>query len=613
MTEAYKKLISTLEEIFQLDQADLDFGIYRIMNQKRSEINDFLQNRLLKQVEETLQHAGAHDGEAIAKEIEETLKQARIIGVTEPEELPRVQELRALYQTAGSPEAMTNEVFSHLTSFFRRYYKEGDFISQRRYKKDVYAIPYEGEEVKLHWANHDQYYIKTSENFRNYTFTIDGGKTVHFRLKDAETEQNNNKAQQGKERRFRLAEEDFMNTEGDELNIWFTYEASDKKEKQDNLIDQALEKIKPLLPEAFRNDLLKTMPTKSNPQRTLLEKHLKDYTAKNSFDYFIHKDLGGFLSRELDFYIKNEILNIDDINLDNPQSFDRQLRIVKAFKLVARKIIILLAQLEDFQKKLWLKKKMVVQADYCITLDRIPESFYADIASNQAQHDEWVRLFAIDEITGDLVTPAYSKPMTVEFLKANPFLVLDTKFFERDWKYKLLASIDNIDERCDGLLINSENFQALNFLINKYGKQVKHSYVDPPFNLGENAEYLYRVDYKDASWITLLSNRLLIAKELLTQDGSQTLRCNHDGNMLTRLFMNEIFGAENFRNEIIVRRAEETKGDLNKQFDGTKSITVNYDNVYWYSSSPETRFPFFMHHAHATNISISLCQYLRMY
>jgi len=316
---------------------------------------------LLKQVKETLATTGAHDSGAIVKELEETLKQARSMGVPEPEELPKVKELKALYQAAGNPEAMTNEVFSHLTSFFRRYYKEGDFISQRRYKKDVYAIPYEGAELKLYWANHIQYYIKTTENFRNYTFKIDGGKTVHFRLRDAETEQINNKAQQGKERRFRLVEEDIITTEGDELNIWFTYEAGEKKDKQDELNAFAIEIIKPLLPDAFKNGLLKNVPTASNRQRTLLEKHLKDYTAKNSFDYFIHKDLGGFLSRELDFYIKNEIRNIDDINLDNPQSFDRQLRVIKALKKVARKIVALLAQLEDFQKKQWLKKKMVVQ------------------------------------------------------------------------------------------------------------------------------------------------------------------------------------------------------------------------------------------------------------
>jgi adenine-specific DNA-methyltransferase len=58
----------------------------------------------------------------------------------------------------------------------------------RRYKAGVYAIPYEGEEVKLHWANADQYYIKSSEDFRDYSFTLLSGKKVHFKLVEASTE-----------------------------------------------------------------------------------------------------------------------------------------------------------------------------------------------------------------------------------------------------------------------------------------------------------------------------------------------------------------------------------------------------------------------------------------
>jgi adenine-specific DNA-methyltransferase len=57
----------------------------------------------------------------------------------------------------------------------------------------------------------------------------------------------------------------------------------------------------------------KREPTENNPQRTLLEKCLTSYTTKNSADYFIHKDLGGFLRRELDFYIKNEVMHLDDV------------------------------------------------------------------------------------------------------------------------------------------------------------------------------------------------------------------------------------------------------------------------------------------------------------
>ena len=73
---------------------------------------------------------------------------------------------------------------------------------------------------------------------------------------------------------------------------------------------------------------------------------------------------------------------------------------IKAIRHIARKIIDFLAQIEDFQKKLWLKKKFVVETNYCITLDRVPEELYPEIAANEAQREEWVRLFAIDEISG---------------------------------------------------------------------------------------------------------------------------------------------------------------------------------------------------------------------
>ncbi len=56
-------------------------------------------------------------------------------------------------------------------------------------------------------------------------------------------------------------------------------------------------------------------------QTTLLLRHLTTYTEKNRCDYFIHKDLKGFLLREMDFYIKNEILVIDDIDTTDTKKF----------------------------------------------------------------------------------------------------------------------------------------------------------------------------------------------------------------------------------------------------------------------------------------------------
>ena len=92
------------------------------------------------------------------------------------------------------------------------------------------------------------------------------------------------------------------------------------------------------------------------------------YTARNTFDYFIHKDLGGFLRRELDFYIKNEVMHLDDVENETAPRVEQYLSKIKVIRRIAGKIIDFLAQLEDFQKKLWLKKKFVVETQYCITL-----------------------------------------------------------------------------------------------------------------------------------------------------------------------------------------------------------------------------------------------------
>src|SRR6185503_2925083 len=106
-----------------------------------------------------------------------------------PEESPKVKQLREqIAESAVDVTALENEVFSHLFNFFRRYYSDGDFISLRRYKAGVYAIPYEGEEVKTYWANDDQYYIKSSETFRDYAFTVSGNRKVRFKLVAASTE-----------------------------------------------------------------------------------------------------------------------------------------------------------------------------------------------------------------------------------------------------------------------------------------------------------------------------------------------------------------------------------------------------------------------------------------
>jgi len=676
MSQKYEKLKTLLKELFQLDQPDLDFGFYRVMHARAAEVTQFLDRDLLPQVKAAFEQYQPADKAALEKELAKVIAGIEAAGMN-PEDSPKVKELRAkLADDAVDLDALEAEVYDHLFSFFRRYYSEGDFLSKRVYKPGVYAIPYEGEEVKLHWANADQYYIKTSEYLRDYAFRLrpDDEKNplrVHFRLVDAaEGEHGNVKEQTGKERRFKLAAENFAAVENGELTIRFTYEPDPAKQKELNaaaeaailgLADASLaEWLKALGAEHVRADGTASYATR-------LRVHLGRYTARNTFDYFIHKDLGGFLRRELDFYIKNEVMHLDDVENESAPRVEQYLSKIKVIRRIAGKIITFLAQLEDFQKKLWLKKKFVTETSWCIRLGEIPEAFYPEIAANDAQREEWVRLHAIDfpsplrgegqgegprrltrhasernavltgfardmrkaptdaearlwfflrdrrlagckfrrqhaigqfivdficverglvvELDGGQHGELFQKEAdaertaflearglrvlrfwndevvreteavlggiydgllgpsprpspqggedpsprpsprggegegAVEFLKAHPTLMVDTRHFDTGFTERLLEAVGNVDERTDGVLFHSENFQALSLMDRTYSGHMDCVYIDPPYNTGDS-EIPYKNTYLHGSWLTLMENRLALVPKLLGEDPS---------------------------------------------------------------------------------------------
>lgn len=507
MSTRREKFIKTLKPMFEVDKAELDFGVYKIINQKREQINDFLDNKLSKDIEQQLSDLCSTEEEKINTE---------------------------------------EKVYSHLTNFFGRYYDEGDFISKRRYKEGVYAIPYEGEEVKLYWANHDQYYIKSAENFKDYSFKLGETKKVNFKLVEAAPEMNNNKALD-ENKLFVLKESDnFINIQNNEMTINFEYIGFPKATRQDKLNKETLDKIikfieSKISEEEYREFYIAlriTEQTDKNKTITILEKELNRYTSKNSFDYFIHKDLGGFLRRELDFYIKNEVLFIDDIGTENEKYLMDYVNQIKIIKNIANKIIKFLEQIENFQKKLWLKKKFVVESNYCITLDRIPKKFYSEIASNEEQVKEWIELFHID-----------GSNVNEEFLENNPYLLLDTKFFEEDFKEKVIASFDNLDEETNGLLVHSDNFQAIRALQNKYEGKIQCCYIDPPYNTNAS-KIVYKNGYEHSSWISLMHDRLIESKKLLKNDGIIEVAIDDYELRYLNITLENVFGANNFISNI---------------------------------------------------------------
>ena len=305
---------------------------------------------------------------------------------------------------------------------------------------------------------------------------------------------------------------------------------------------QALEAIAALTAERRTTDKGGTV--------TYLEYHLRQYTRRNTSDFFIHKDLKGFLSRELDFYLKNEVLNLEELEASGEGLSEGWFQLLRLIKRIGLRIEFL-AQIEDFQKMLWEKKKFVTETFYIITVGNIPEAFYAEIAACQAQWDEWQALFALDHLPRDLLS---GDPATPEgraaFLKAHPTLVLDTRHFSQDFTDRLLASFDDIDESTDGLLVHSENWQALNLLQEKYRERVKCIYIDPPYNTGSD-EFLYRDNYQHSSWLAMMENRLRISRSMLDLDGSIFISIDDNEQSSLRRLGESVFGAEHFVSNVI--------------------------------------------------------------
>ncbi len=577
-TPQFDKLLALLKELFQLDRPDLDFGFYRIMHAKSAEITKFLEQDLLPQVRDALSQHQSADRAVLERELADALRSAEALGVN-PDASTTVKDLRARLDHAVDVNTLEAEVYDHLYGFFRRYYSDGDFISKRVYKPGVYAIPYEGEEVKLHWANADQYYIKTAEYLRDYAFRLRPGESdpmrVRFQLASAtEGEHGNLKTSAASKRVFVLRDTDFIaeqdSEKGKELVLNFEYrpatltdwpneQRNDKKRPpaQSDLLAQAEDRLRQTKSRPFARWLqalgqphIAADGNQADYSRFRL--HLNRFTARHTFDYFIHKDLGGFLRRELDFYINNEVMRLGDVEHAAALQVEQHLSRIKVVRRIGTKIIDFLAQLEDFQKALWLKKKFVVETSYCIRLGCIPKAFHAEIVANDGQRTEWRDLLgcsASEETPQHGPIPTFLErhgPSHANGIEEYPSLLLDTRHYDSAFTDRLLEVLSDsgaLDDQCDGVLIHGENLQALRLLHARYRRKIKTVYIDPPYNTDASA-ILYKNDYKDSSWLSLMADRLSQARELLTSDGSACVAIDDEEVSLLRLLLQDYFDKE---------------------------------------------------------------------
>lgn len=131
----------------------------------------------------------------------------------------------------------------------------------------------------------------------------------------------------------------------------------------------------------------------------------------------------------------------------------------------------------------------------------------------------------------------------------------------------------------DNLIIKGNNLLALYSLKMKYAGKVNLIYIDPPFNTGGDS-FGYNDKFNHSTWLTFMRVRLLLAKELLAPNGSIFVHLDWNEVHYCKVIMDEIFGRENFRNEIIWCYNGPGSPKM-------KQLNRKHDNILWYSVSPE--------------------------
>ncbi|EHW6851127.1 site-specific DNA-methyltransferase, partial [Campylobacter jejuni] len=419
--------------------------------------------------------------------------------------------------------------------------------------KNIYARVYSNsKDTSLFYKTQNLYYVKSDTIYNPLSLQSEDKKyTLNFLTDEYEQNADNNKSKIN----FYL-----QNIQDSNINI----KVINSKNNDDvNVFKQNSSE--------FSDVFLKTLKNAQiNIKEEELKKLFKTYKKQNEVDFFIHKNAKEFLKEQFDlwlfFYVNDSITDWTKEKIDE----------INDLKQIAFAIIDLIADFENELKAIWLKPKFAKNAHYVFSLDTIKShsnnadeilnSIYKDINFNE-QIAEWKELnFINDEF--DI------KAINDEKYKFLPF---DTKYLSEENYYKLLQSFENLDEILNGELVKADNFQALNSLMPKYQGKIDLIYIDPPFNTG--SDFDYKDKFQDSTWLSLMHNRLELAKEFLSDKGSFYLHLDHNANYRGRELLNEVFGEENFVNEIVWSYDKWTSSGLSFQKNHDSIMFFKKDNI----------------------------------
>ena len=165
-----------------------------------------------------------------------------------------------------------------------------------------------------------------------------------------------------------------------------------------------------------------------------------------------------------------------------------------------------------------------------------------------------------------------------------------------DWKRFIAKDGKIIDEKVnklrrdeggtirDNFFIKGNNLLALHTLRTQFQGKVRLIYIDPPYNTGGDS-FGYNDNFNHSTWLTFMKNRLEVARELLTEDGSIYVQADYNEIHYLKILLDSIFGRENFQREII--------WDVTV-LSGFKTIANNWirghETILYYSKSPKPLF-----------------------
>ncbi len=452
------------------------------------------------------------------------------------------QELKKLIDSkCQDNNDLKEELFDKLYSFFKRYFSAngGIYFNDTPLYDSLYAkSDYEKCSLKkdtaLFYKTKDLYYVKSETIYKDFCFELEG-ILFNFDASLLESKKNNEKV----DLVFDLKD---IDTKTNTLNFSVTLSSKGTQTKT--------------------NEILKKCSNQGvKLDEEVLKKALVKFKKQGSMDYFIHKNALGFLKEQLDLYLFEYLFK-------EMTAFDlKRLNEINTIKEVALEVISLVSEFENELCKIWNKPRFVLNSHFIVSLDKLKAKNYDlnKITSHPNYHKqvkEWQDL----------------NLETTDNLLENEFLPLDTIYFkDLEEEVKSLFSENEIN----GTLIKSENYQALNSLKNRYKEAIDCIYIDPPFNTGSDFAYIDK--FQDSTWLSLMHNRLELAYNFLSSQGSFYLHLDNNANYLGRMLLNDIFGKENFRNEIIWYYS-------NKMANSGNSFAKNTETILNYSKNEEYIF-----------------------